>query len=129
MPISFEIDPRLGLVRTTATGVLTDEELLQHKRDLQGDPRFDASMKELSDIRGVERLDVTAEGVRRAVAMDQGQADALGDYKLALVVSADVVFGMARMYQMMTEENIEGVGVFRDIEEALEWLGVKSASD
>ena len=129
MPISYAIDPRLGLVRTTATGVLTDEELLQHKRDLQGDPRFDASMKELSDIRGVERLDVTAEGVRRAVAMDQGQADALGDYKLALVVSADVVFGMARMYQMMTEENIEGVGVFRDIEEALEWLGVKSASD
>jgi hypothetical protein len=38
------------------------------------------------------------------------------------VASEDVVFGMARMYQMTTVESDSRVGVFRTIEEARAWL-------
>ena len=65
---------------------------------------------------------VTADGVRLMVAMDQDQSDQLGDYKLAIVTGADVVFGTARMYQTMTDDQLDRVQVFRDMDEARAWL-------
>ncbi len=51
------------------------------------------------------------------------QEGADGPHKLALVLSRDVAFGMARMYQSLTESNEQNhVGVFRDIDEAKAWL-------
>jgi hypothetical protein len=85
-------------------------------------------MKELSDVRAVEQLQVTVDGVRRLVALDKVQSADLVDYQLAIVVSADLVFGMARMYETLTEDSVQDVGVFRDMEEAKAWLGVAGGS-
>ncbi|NIM49054.1 MAG: hypothetical protein GTO22_07315 [Gemmatimonadales bacterium] len=126
MPISYLIDTERGLVLTTASGVLTDDDLLEHKRILAADPDFAPGMRQLSDVRGVERLAVTPEGVRQMVTLDRDQADQLGDYKLAIVTTADVVFGTARMYQSLTDEDLEHVQVFRDMAEARVWLGLPS---
>lgn len=124
MPITYRIDPDQGLILTTATGVLTDDELLDHKRALAADPDFSPGMRQLSDVRGVERLDVTPQGVRLMVALDRHQADQLGAWKLAIVTTADFVFGTARMYQTMTDEELKHVQVFRDMAEARSWLGL-----
>lgn len=129
MPISYRIDRQRGLVLTTATGALTDEELLHHKRALIDDPEFEPGMRELSDVRSIERLDITPGGVRRLVAVDQEHADRLGDFRLAIVAPSDATFGTARMYQALTEANVRNIGVFRGIEEAEKWLGVASAED
>ncbi len=40
------------------------------------------------------------------------------------MAAADVAFGTARMYQMLTEAHVKNIGVFRDIEEAKAWLGL-----
>jgi len=124
MAITYAIDPGLGVVFTKATGVLTDDELVGHKQNLLRDPAFKPGMVELSDVRGVERLEVTPEGIRRFVAQDKADADRLRGFKLAIVVSKDVVFGMARVYEMRTEANPLSVNVFRDMEEARVWLGL-----
>ncbi len=128
MAITYRIDRALGLVHTTATGTLTDEDLADHKRALLRDPDFKPGMKELSDVRAVEQLQVTVDGVRRLVALDKVQSADLVDYQLAIVVSADLVFGMARMYETLTEDSVQDVGVFRDMEEAKAWLGVAGGS-
>lgn len=124
MAISYRIDSRKGLVLTTATGVLTEDELLEHKRKLLEDPAFKPGMRELSDVRGVEKLEVTPEGVWRLAAQDSIDSSRLGEYRLAIVASTDIVFGTARMYEALTDLNIPGVMVFRDMEEARSWLGV-----
>ncbi len=129
MPISYRIDKQRRLVLTTATGVLTDEELPDHKRALIVDPEFEPGMRELSDTRTIERLSVTPAGVRKMVALDQDHADRLGDYRLAIVALADASFGTARMYQMLTEANVQNIGVFRQMEEAEKWLELASAGD
>lgn len=129
MPIRYRIDKQRRLVLTTATGVLTDEELLDHKRALIVDPEFEPGMRELSDTRTIERLSVTPAGVRKMVALDQDHADRLGDYRLAIVAPADASFGTARMYQMLTEANVQNIGVFRQMEEAEKWLELASAGD
>jgi hypothetical protein len=128
MAITYAIDSGLGVVFTKATGVLTDDELVAHKQDLLRDPAFKPGMVELSDVRGVERLEVTPEGIRRFVAQDKASADQLRGFKLAIVASKDVVYGMARMYELRTDGDPLLVNVFRDMEEARTWLGLSRGS-
>ncbi len=129
MPISYRIDRKRRLVLTTAIGTLTDEELVSHKRALIADPEFGPGMRELSDVRAIEGLTVTPDGVRKMAALDREHTERLGDYWLAIVAPADATFGTARMYQMLTESNLEHIGVFRGLEEARVWLGVAEGDE
>jgi hypothetical protein len=79
-------------------------------------------MRELSDIRGIDRLEVTTEGVDRMVQHDERHAPEVRAHRLAIVASQDIVYGMARMYQSLTEQTVANVRIFRDIEEARAWL-------
>jgi len=124
MPITYVIDESSGVVLTTASGVLTDQELLEHKRKLTSDSKFRPGMVELSDIRAITKLAVTNAGIAQFVSQDASDKAALEGHKLAIVVSDDLAFGMARMYEMMTSMNIPGVRIFRDINEARSWLGL-----
>ena len=58
------------------------------------------------------------------VAGDAKQSSGLGAYKLAIVAAEQVVFGMGRMYQMLTERNLPHVAVFKDYDAAVHWLGI-----
>jgi hypothetical protein len=122
MPLSYRIDPEHSLILTTASGVLTDEHVLAHKKSLTADPDYDPSMKELTDLRAVTELDVTTQGVSAMAGYDRNNPDTEGRHRLALVASEDVVFGMARMYQMTTVESDNRVGGFRTMKEARAWL-------
>ena len=121
MPIDYRIDPERRLILTHAWGVLTDADLLAHKERLLGDPALDPSLPELSDIRGIDRLDVTQAGVAAMVRHDAVHAARRPGHRMALVVPTGVTYGMARMYQSMGQGE-EGVGVFRTLEEAEAWL-------
>jgi len=124
MPISYHIDSSRGLILTTAGDTLTLDELIAHKATLLADSKFRPGLKELSDVRQVRSLSLGVPEVRRLASFDSEHKAELGDYKLALVVREDFVFGMARMYQQVTEENLPAIGVFRSVEQAVEWLGV-----
>ena len=125
MPMSYRIDDDRQWIMTTAWGVLTDADVLSHKAALSRDPKFRVGMSELSDVSAIERLEVTTEGVRAMVAHDRVHGDRRSAHRLALVVPAPEVFGMARMYQMMSAPD-ESIGVFRDIVEASAWLAAGS---
>src|SRR5262245_10601393 len=122
MPISYQIDEARGLILTTASGTLTDSDILQLKARLLADPRWKPGMRELSDVRTIDRLEVTAGGVAQMALRDESDAAALASYRLAIVVSHQLVYGMARMYQLFTEQSVPNVRVFRDMEDARNWL-------
>ena len=122
MPISYRILPEKNLVMTRAHGVLREDELLAHKRTLLADPEFRPGMRELSDVRDVEKLDVSPAGIRSFVIQDEADAPKLEGYRLAIVASEDLVYGMARMYEMQAETLPPSVRVFRDLAEAEAWI-------
>ena len=124
MPISYHIDSSRGVVFTTASDSFTVDELLAHKAALLADERFRPGLKELADARGVKGLSLGPADIRRLASFDLAHKDNLGGYSLALVVPDAAAFGLARMYQQITEANLPHVGVFRSIEEAAAWLGV-----
>lgn len=122
MPLTYRIDTARRLVLTHASGVLTDADLLAHKDRLVQDAAFDPGMAQLSDIRDIERLEVTAAGVRAMVDHDNSNAARRSGHRMALVVPKDDAFGMARMYQLMNRKEEDNIGVFRTMEDAAAWL-------
>lgn len=123
MPIDYQIDSARGIIYTTATGILTNDEVLAYKRRLFRDPAFHGDLVELADVRGIERLEVTPEGIGQFVQQDIADSPKLRGYRLAIVASEDFVFGMARMYQTRTSPHLPNVQVFRSMDDATAWLG------
>jgi hypothetical protein len=121
MPIDYSIDDQRKIVLTRAWGTLTDEDLLLHKDRLSRDPAFTSELRQLSDIRAIERLEVTTKGVGAMVAHDSRHPAQRDAHRLALVVPNDEVFGMARMYQLMAGGE-RPVRVFRSMADAEAWL-------
>ena len=126
MPVTFEIDPAQRTVRTMAFGLVTYDDFAQH---LAEEGRDDAlGFAEVIDARGAT-TDITTSQVRLLVArtdtlLRQGQLGAL-----AIVTDSDLTFGMARMYQILSEPLPVQIGVFRTFDEATAWLSTTAAVD
>ena len=122
MPVSFRIDKSLGLVFTTAEGVLTVQDILTHLHRLRDEPDFGPSYDQLIDLRDVIEFSVSGAEMRtisRHHLFNEGS-------RRAIVAESKITFGMARMYQMLRETygKPDVVRVFRDMAEARCWLGL-----
>ena len=122
--MTYTIEPSQNLIRAIGTGVLTDDDVMEHRRMLTADPQFSFTMRELSDIRQVTDFRLTPAGIKIMVAADAKMVPAGGMHKLAVVAEEKVAYGMSRMYQTLGEPNIRSVGVFRNYKDAAEWLGI-----
>ena len=120
MPAGYTIDLARSLVLTRGWDVVTDRELLAHVRALAADPRFARNFCQLADLRDVTDVQVTAATIKEMVRLNPFWAGA----RRALVVTSDVVFGMARMYQILRDESPDELEIFRKMDGALQWLGI-----
>jgi hypothetical protein len=100
-----------------------DRELLAHVRILTADPRFARDFRQLADLRDVTDVQITASTIREMVKLNPFGAGA----RRAVVVTNDVVFGMARMYQILTDESPDELQIFRKVDDALQWLWIADA--
>jgi len=107
-------------VLVRAWGTLTDEELAENSRTLRDDPRFQPDFSQLADLRGVTLLTATRTGIRYLAQINPFGAGA----RRAIVVGSEVAFGMARMYDLTRADALDEVEVFRDLPDALDWLGL-----
>ncbi len=124
MPVSYRIDRERRIVFTEASGVVTDSELIEFQKQLRDDPEFEPDFHQLSDCRAIDEVGVTSEGVQEAASRSPFGQGSLR----AIVVSSDVAFGMARMFENLRHEAQDEVRVFRNAQEARRWLGLESTS-
>ncbi len=99
MPIISQIDSSLGVVFTTFEGVVTKEDILAQVHSFNVDPAFQPSFDHLVDTRSTTRFDVSSEGMR-AVSMHSAFNE---KSRRAIVAEKDIMFGVARMYQILRE--------------------------
>ncbi len=123
MPIRYRIDLKQEIVYTTADGVLTDAELAENQDNLRKDPDFHPSFNRLADYRAVESFELTGTDVRR-LAGAKGITKSEGSRR-AFVVSSDLAYGMARMFQILADDTPVTIEVFKDMTEARKWLGLE----
>lgn len=120
MGASYRLDADRRLVLTTLAGVVTEDDLDGLENTMSKDPAFDPTWPVLVNATHLDPAAISAEGLRYRAA----QVRPL-HHRVAVVAPADVVFGLARMFQMLTEGNGNQIEVFRTPREALAWLGVE----
>jgi hypothetical protein len=104
---------------------LTDRDIIAHARALAADALFAPRFCQLIDLRDVVLMDVTTAGIRQLVEANPFGAGA----RRAVVVGDDVVvYGMARMYELMRGETRDELEVFRDLDRGIQWLGLGIAT-
>jgi hypothetical protein len=123
MPISYTIDSDKGRVVVRFTGTVRDEDLFTTFHELYDDPRHRIGMPELTDCRELERAELTGVGLRALARMTATKLDpAQRPWKVAVVAPQSVVYGLARMYELLREGSPEHVEVFRELAAAEQWL-------
>jgi hypothetical protein len=127
MPIDIRVDSAERVRYSVATGVVTDRDMIDAYERVVGDPAFDPTLKVLADIRGLERAEITADGIRDVAERRARDQRALGHPpRVAIVVASDVTFGLARMYEAYSDQQGEDKRylVCRSMDEARRWLGI-----
>jgi hypothetical protein len=123
MPATYEIDKERRLVITTALDRLTLADALAHQENLLKDPAFDPSFSQIIDLTRITEFALEASDIRTAAERNVFSRES----RRAIVVSTNLVYGFGRMFEILREiagEN--GIRVFRDLDEAVDWILSKS---
>jgi hypothetical protein len=118
MAATYRIDPAGARIFSTLEGVVTDQELIRFQQQLLADPAFEPNYSQLTDYTGITCFDVSSQTMR-SLALPNILAKGV---RLAIVARSEFIFGMARMYQLLREGIAEEIRVFRDLNEAYQWL-------
>ena len=102
--------------------MLTHKDLEAHQKHLVRDKDFDPSFSQLMDFLQVTKIDFTP-GEVRALARANVFSPAS---RRAILVKDSLAFGFARIFQTHRELKGEsGMRIFRELDEAVEWLLTK----
>jgi hypothetical protein len=116
---AYSVDPAARLVCTSIYAPLTICDLIALANALRHDPSFDPTFDELLEVSPGSTADFPYAHVEQAAT----NVDPFSKRsRRAIVVHADVDYGVARMYEMLHGGQIQ---VFRSVEKAREFLGLK----
>lgn len=123
MPIQHTIDVEHRLVRSRLWAVVTEVDAWSSAASLMDDPAFDPSFAQLSDMREVTRIEVSASTIRDLAVMRIFDPTA----RRALVVASDLQTGVGRMTTSYAERGDQQIALFTSVAEAERWLGIGDA--
>lgn len=110
------IDPDRNVVFTTATGVLTDDDLAVGVRTAYQDPQFHSELNGFFDYSGVTDWKVSNDFLIMLAAKRRFSAAT----RTAIFVRGSLGYGMTRVYQTWVDDG--QVKIFEDRAEAVKWL-------
>ena len=113
-----------ALLRIRMYETLTPKDLVRLADDvIELEAAFDRTPWRVTDMRGIRHFRV---GFRDMLAFADRRKDAppRQPIRSALVVNSHVQYGFGRMFQTLNDHPLVTVEIFRDISEALDWLGI-----
>lgn len=123
MPIT--IRNRGDLLVVAFSGVITKSELLKGAQEMaELEAREPVTPSRLNDLTAVTDLEIEFETMHQ-FSLLRKESPLKNATRSAIVVSNDLQFGFARMYQTMNGNPQLEIRVFRDQAEALAWLELR----
>lgn len=125
MPILHTINEEYELVVSLWVGEISDSDLLPSYKKLYENGKWRPGFAEIVDLRNAQMIGITGEGVRQLASLIQHHTTGkCEDFKTAVIAPKEIPLGMARIYKVHSDESLESVQVFRDLNRAFKWLGV-----
>lgn len=116
----YDFDPR-GFVLITASDNPAAETELAVYQEMMADPAFHPGIDILLDNRA-RSTGADSAHVKKMSRHTNNSSAELQGCRCAIVVENDVEYGMARMYDLISDSNPLRVRVFRVMKEAEDWL-------
>lgn len=121
MPIPCQIDPQYSVLHAKCVGAVTLEEILRNIADLEkeitGFNKLDLLL-DISDLGDIPETTEIASIVNRIE--DLKRTFSFGT--CAIVAGPDALYGVARMFTVLAEQQFDVTRVFRDFLQAEFWL-------
>jgi hypothetical protein len=123
MPLTYTVDSEADLVRLTGSGTVTDQDVVSCISALRDDPELRPGMDALSDMREIE-VAFTSQGIVAIKELLDRAGPEVRVRRIATVTDSLVAYGMGRVTEALLDETTLKYRVFREMDEALVWLGV-----
>jgi len=124
MPIEIkDLDNGLGNI-ITGQGIVTEEELVDALKQLltQDKDKFRKYRYSLTDYTAVKKIEISTEKVRQIAEFCVRSSIANSKAIVAVVANQDLIYGMARMWEIMSDKAKWETMVFKNREEAEAWI-------
>ena len=119
MKASYVIDSEARIIFSQWSGVVTQDETVAEMKRLLADKNFSPFYDRLYDVREVTQVQMTKDGLMAIAVLDP----IYPSERRAVVTSNPAVFGMGRMFGLLTGKEEQGnYRVFSDYQQALNWL-------
>lgn len=123
MPITLHFNPEAKLIICVHTGRVLNNQFLNCYKSMVESDLFTAATNLLIDLRQTDSSPRNQEVLRQVADLVKLKLADAGTYpKIAVIAPKDVSFGMARMYQFLTDSIPWDFVVFRSADTALAWL-------
>ncbi len=120
---SIKIDKENKLAQITARGKVNVLELKEIFLEIVEHEDWQAGFNMLCDYSNIDDFNVTTRDINDITEW-QSSIDALiGDGRCAVVACSDSVYGMSRMWEIISSERSQHICVFRQMDDAVTWLG------
>ncbi len=121
MPVVYQIDHANRRIHTRCIGPVTLLEVLQHFGDLVRDPESPEWMDVLLDLS--EMTSLPTSGQLSAVATEIARVSPRVQFhNCAVIAPDDALFGMSRVFGVLSENYFAATQVFRTTDEGTKWL-------
>ena len=121
---TYTIDLALGCIFIKWSGAVTLHKFITFNGVLAQDPNYRVGLNRLIDMRGA-KIEASSDEVGKAAWEVVKKRDAIeGHRKFAALVGGDLEYGIARMFDMMTDQTRSEVRPFRRLDDAVAWLGL-----
>jgi len=132
MPANHHIDNDNQLILTTWEGEASDTEFIEaikkYQDNIQNDPDY-INYNEIVDCRKITKLKLTSKGIKTIGTIASSTDTEDINKKLALIVSSNLAFGLARMYQAyrsFSKSANKEIRVFKNKDDAINWAKTTS---
>lgn len=129
MSFVTEIDSQQGLVTHTITGELRIEDVRKATVNLFTNPEFRPDMAILVDLRDGTATTLGPADIKELVDMTRAMDEKRGSGRSAILAERDSNFGIGRLIQALLSSTGRKIGVFHEMDEALDWLFMRSDRD
>jgi len=107
------------LVLTTGSGFVTKEEVITLQDQMSNDPEFDPTFSQVADFAHLTNTDISMVDVQMFAKRDVFSIHS----RRAIIVESDIAFGFAKIFELCRQlTGASGIRVFRNPDEALEWI-------
>ena len=121
MPVSYQLQPEFSRIRTRCEGDVKFEEVIDHFRELAAESLSGDRLHVFLDLTRIESLPDVYQIVQISEEM-QLTARSIPWGACAVVTTDETMYGMVRMLQVFAEQVFSAFAVFREMDEAEDWL-------